>query len=53
MAISQKGLRWKLPNNLEQLRLLITEQLENMDEKVIASIVGREYILTALSVAGI
>ena len=49
----KKGLRWKLPNNLEQLRLLITEQLENIDEKVIASIVGREYILTALSVAGI
>jgi hypothetical protein len=49
----KKGLRWKLPKNLEELRILISEQLEKMGLEVIASIIGREYILEALSVVGI
>jgi transposase len=49
----KKGLRWKLPKNLEELRILISEQLEKMGLEVIASITGREYILEALSVVGI
>jgi transposase len=44
------GLRWKLPSNLEELRLLIGQRLEEMNKEVIASIVGRGYILDALSV---
>lgn len=47
------GLRWQLPTNLEQLRLLIAQRLEQMSEEVIASIIGRAYILEALSVVGI
>ena len=49
----KKGLRWKLPSSLEELRVLIGEQLEKMDLRVIASITGRKYILEALSVVGI
>ena len=47
------GLRWQLPTNLEELRLLIRQQLEIMTNKVIASITGRAYILEALSVVNI
>ena len=49
----KKGLIWDLPNNLEELRLLISQQLEKMNSEVIASIVGRAYILEAISVVGI
>jgi len=49
----KKGLRGKLPNNLDELRLLIRERLEKMRREVIASIVGRTHILEALSVFGI
>lgn len=49
----KKGLRWSLPNNLDELRLLISQQLESMNSEVIASITGRAYILEALSVVGI
>ncbi|GCL50774.1 putative transposase [Microcystis aeruginosa NIES-3804] len=49
----KKGLRWKLPRDLEELRLLIGQRLEEMNKEVIASIVGRGYILDALSVVGI
>ena len=47
----KKGLRWKLPTSLDELRRLITERLKVMTRKVIASITGRAYILEALSVA--
>ncbi|WP_462161832.1 transposase [Microcystis aeruginosa] len=49
----KKGLRWKLPRDLEELRLLIGQRLEEMNKEVIASIVGGGYILDALSVVGI
>ena len=49
----KKGLRWKLPRDLEELRLLIGQRLKEMNKEVIASIVGRGYILDALSVVGI
>ena len=49
----KKGLRWKLPASLDELRELITERLKVMTQKVIASITGRAYILEALSVVGI
>ncbi|MDB9418774.1 hypothetical protein [Microcystis aeruginosa] len=49
----KKGLRWKLPRDLEELRWLIGQRLEEMNKEVIASIVGRGYILDALSVVGI
>jgi hypothetical protein len=47
------GLRWKLPKNLDALRLLVRQRLEEMTKAVIASIVGWQFILNALSVAGI
>ncbi|AFY73245.1 hypothetical protein Syn7502_02745 [Synechococcus sp. PCC 7502] len=47
------GLRWKLPKDLDQLRALMRERLEVMTQEVIASIVGWDYILEALSVARI
>ena len=49
----KKGLRWKLPRDLEALRLLIGQRLEEMNKEVIASIVGRGYILEVLSVVSI
>lgn len=49
----KKGLRWKLPKNLDELRVLITQRLEAMSKEVIASITGRTYILEALSVVQI
>ena len=49
----KKGLRWQLPNNLDELRLLIRKRLEQMSSEVIASIVGRPHILEAISVVGI
>jgi DDE superfamily endonuclease len=47
------GLRWKLPKNLDELRLLMRSRLEEMTQSVIASIVGWDCILSALSVAAI
>lgn len=49
----KRGLRWKLPKTLDELRLLIRARLQEMTQSVIASIVGRASILEALSVAGI
>lgn len=49
----KRRLRWKLPANLEELRQLLKTQLEEMTPEVIASITGWQYILEALSVAGI
>jgi transposase len=49
----KRGLRWQLPNNLTELRQLMTERLLKMTQEVIASIVGWDYILEALSVAGL
>ncbi|AFY73913.1 hypothetical protein Syn7502_01880 [Synechococcus sp. PCC 7502] len=47
------GLRWELPKDLDQLRVLMRERLEEMTQEVIAAIVGWDYILEALSVAAI
>ena len=47
------GLRWNLPKDLNELRLLMRARLEAMTQAVIASIVGWHSILQALSVAGI
>lgn len=49
----KRKLRWTLPNNLEQLRQLLKQQLEELTKEVIASITGRQSILEALSVAGL
>ena len=49
----KRGLRWQLPASLDELRDCIRERLEQMTQQVISSIVGRQYILDALSVAGI
>lgn len=49
----KRGLRWQLPQTLEQLRLLLRARLQEMTQCVIASIVGRSSILEALSVAGL
>lgn len=49
----KRGLRWKLPASLDELRLLIAQRLEIMNKEVIASIVGRAYILEAVSVVNI
>lgn len=48
----KRGLRWELPKDLDELRILFAQRLEQMTEQVIASIVGWDYILEALSVAG-
>jgi transposase len=47
------GLRWQLPKDLDELRLLMRTRLEAMTQTVIASLVGWNSILNALSVAGI
>jgi len=47
------GLRWQLPKSLDGLRSLMRARLEAMTPAVIASIVGWDSILKALSVAGI
>jgi hypothetical protein len=47
------GLRWQLPKSLDELRLLMRARLEAMTPAVMASIVGWDSILKALSVAGI
>jgi hypothetical protein len=49
----KKGLIWKLPSSLEELRVLIGEQLEKVGIEVITLIIRRKYILEALSVVGI
>jgi len=49
----KKGLRWELPVNLEELRYHLKQRLDEMTTEVIASIVRRQSILDALSVAGI
>ncbi len=49
----KRGLRGKLPANLDELRNEIAQRLEIMTKEVIASIVGRPHILEALSVVGI
>lgn len=46
----KKGLRWKTPASLDELRELIRKRLEEMTEEVIASITGRNYVLEAISV---
>ncbi|QZZ20284.1 IS630 family transposase [Leptothermofonsia sichuanensis E412] len=49
----KRGFRWKLPQTLDELRLLMRERLQEMTQVVIRSIVGRASILEALSVAGL
>jgi hypothetical protein len=49
----KRGLRWKTPTDLDELRTLITLRLREMTEEVIASITGRSYVLEALSVVNI
>lgn len=49
----KRGLKWNLAASLDELRLAVAARLNEMNEKVIASIVGRSYILHALSVVGI
>lgn len=49
----KRGLRWKLPKTLDELRLLMRERLQEMTQAVIRSIVARASILEALSVAGL
>jgi transposase len=49
----KRGLRWKLPKNLDELRGMIAQRLAEMTQSVIASIVGWKYILEAVSVAEI
>jgi hypothetical protein len=47
------GLRWQLPKDLNELRLLMRARLETLTQEVIASLVGWDSILKALSVAGL
>ena len=49
----KRGLRWELPKNLDELRSLISKQLEHLTKEVIKSIVGRAYILEAISVVNV
>ena len=47
----KQGLRFALPKNMDDLRLLVRNRLSEMTKSVIASIVGWASILDALSVA--
>ena len=49
----KRGLRWQLPLDLDELRLLIQQRLQTMTQSVIASLVARPSILEALSVASL
>jgi transposase len=49
----KKGLRFTLPKNMDELRLLVKNRLSEMTKSVIASLVGRDSILDALSVASL
>lgn len=49
----KQGLRWKLPQSLEELQALVTQRLQEMTQEVMASLTGRASILQALSVAGL
>lgn len=46
-------LSWELFSNLDQLKNQVADILRSLSQKVIASLTGWEYILQALSVAGI
>ncbi|MBD2120417.1 transposase, partial [Trichocoleus sp. FACHB-262] len=48
----KRRLRWSLPATLEQLRQQLKERLEALTPEGVASITGRDSILSALSVAG-
>jgi len=47
------GLRWQLPQDRDELRLLMRARLEAMTQALIASIVGWRSILDALPIAGL
>uniref|UniRef100_UPI0015E16256 transposase n=1 Tax=Pseudanabaena sp. BC1403 TaxID=2043171 RepID=UPI0015E16256 len=49
----KQGLRFTLPKNMDELRLLVKNRLSEMTKSVIASLVGRDSILDALSVASL
>ena len=49
----KQGLRWALPKNMDELRLLAKNRLTGMTQSVIASLVSRASILEALSVASL
>jgi len=49
----KKRLRWQVPATLDGLRQLVKQWLDDISEEMIASIVGRQSILDALSIAGI
>jgi transposase len=44
---------WQIYDNLDQLRVALAEELQNLESQVIASLTGWDYILHALSVAAI
>jgi hypothetical protein len=48
-----QGLRFALPKNMDELRLLVKNRLSEMTKSVLASIVGWASILDALSVAAL
>jgi hypothetical protein len=48
-----QGLRFALPKNMDELRLLVKNRLSEMAKSVLASIVGWASILDALSVAAL
>ena len=49
----KRRLRWSLPATLDPLRQQLKERLEGLTPEVVASITGRDSILSALSVARI
>ena len=49
----KKSLRWQLFSNLDELRLAVRKILNKLDQKIIASVTGWNFILEALYVAGI
>lgn len=49
----KRPLRWQNFNDLEELRQKLREMLNSLTTEVIASVTGWQFILEALSVAGI
>jgi transposase len=49
----KEELSWELFDNLEALKVAVEKILAKLSQKVIASVTGWDFILEALSVAGI
>jgi len=49
----KKALKWEWFTNLDELRLGVKKALQNLNQTLIASVTGWQFIIEALAVAGI